>query len=210
MGKVKAQNVRRCQPAFAVNRHIRHLFDLTNPPIAHATPFGKPGQARHLVQMPAQSPRRFGQRHVVAALARRAGCLQSSRSGADDQHTLLAAGDGHPFRMPASAPFFGHGRILRAADRYAQLVGRKADVATDALADILGPPRIDFRRQKRVGDRRARGPDQVQHPAAHHRCHRIGAGEPADADHRLGGHRLDEAYDRLLPAFRAEARGQHV
>ena len=37
--------------------------------------------------------------------------------------------------------------------------------------------------------------------------HRVGRGEAADADHRLGGHRLHEVDEGLLVAFLGEARG---
>ena len=47
-------------------------------------------------------------------------------------------------------------------------------------------------------------------PRLHLRHHRVGGGEPADAHHRLAGHRLHEAHEVLLIAFGREARGLRI
>ena len=60
-----------------------------------------------------------------------------------------------------------------------------ADVAADALADVVEPPLLDLSRQERVGDRRAGGADDVALPGADRLDHDVGIGEAPDADHGL-------------------------
>ena len=85
-------------------------------------------------------------------------------------------------------------------------VAGDADVAADALADVLPAPLLDLLRQERIGDRRPRRADQVEHAVAHHPHHRVGGGEPADADDGLGRERLEPAHVLLLRALVGEAR----
>ena len=61
-------------------------------------------------------------------------------------------------------------------------------------------------RQKGIGDRRTGAADHVEDAAAHLRGHRIGRGEPADADHRLCGQRLDEGDVGFLVTLGLELR----
>ena len=87
-------------------------------------------------------------------------------------------------RMPAPPPLLAHRRVLRAADRRDREVAGHADVAADALADVLEPAFLDLLRQERVGDRRPGRADDVE-DAARPPDHRVGRGEAPDADHRL-------------------------
>ena len=102
--------------------------------------------------------------------------------------------------MPAAPPLLAHRRVLGAADRRHGEVAGDADVAADALADVLEPALLDLPRQERIGDRGARGADQVEHPVADEPHHRVRRGEAADADDRLRGQLLDAAEVRLLPS----------
>jgi hypothetical protein len=103
--------------------------------------------------------------------------------------------------VPAAPPFLAHGRVLRAADRARPRVAGDADVAADALADVVETAFLDLVRQERVGDGRARRADQVEHAAPHGRDHRIGRGVAPHADHRLARERLDEGGVGFLVAF---------
>ena len=68
--------------------------------------------------------------------------------------------------MPAAPVLLAGGRVLGAADVAAAVGLRDADVAADALADLVEPALVDLARQERVGDRRAGGSDQVPDAAA--------------------------------------------
>ena len=75
---------------------------------------------------------------------------------------------------------------------------RNADIAADALADIVGAAFPDLVGQERIGDRGARGADQIRLAGLDDFHHVIRAGHAIDADHwhvchffdRLGGPRL--------------------
>jgi hypothetical protein len=112
--------------------------------------------------------------------------------------------------MPVAAPLLAHGRVLCAADRRHGHVARDADVAADALADVLDPPLLDLARQEGVGDRGPGGADQVEHAAPDLRDHGVRRGEAADADHRLACQLLDAGDKRLLRALLAEAGGLRI
>ena len=99
--------------------------------------------------------------------------------------------------MPAAPPLLAHGRILGAAKRGGGEVAGDADVASDALADVLPATLLDLLGQKRVGNRRPGRADHVEHAVAHHPHHRVGRREPAHAHHRLGRELL-QAPDVLL------------
>ena len=83
---------------------------------------------------------------------------------------------------------------------------RKADVATDALADIFRAAFLDLARQERISDAGPSRADQVEHAAPDLRDHRVGRGEPADPDHRLGRDLLDEGHVGLLVTLASKAR----
>ncbi len=112
--------------------------------------------------------------------------------------------------MPSAAPLLAHRRVLGAADRGRRPVAGDADVAADALADLLEPALLDLHRQERVGDRRPRGPDQVEHAVPDEPDHRVGRGEPADAYDGLRGELLEAAEVLLGPGLVPEPRGDRV
>ena len=114
--------------------------------------------------------------------------------------------------MPAAPIFLADGHVLRAHDLAALLEFRDADVAADALADVLEPSFRDLGRQERIGDGGARGADDVEHAGPDQRHHVVRAREPSVADHRNAG-----AEDRLAlldegrhPAGFAKARNARI
>src|SRR5882672_3091045 len=100
--------------------------------------------------------------------------------------------------MPIVAPFFARRGILSAAHRYAVVPARNADVAADALANLVLPTLVDLLRQKRVGNGGSGAADQIQYAPAHLRDHDIRRGESTDAHHRPLGQLLDEIDDGLV------------
>src|SRR3546814_19252267 len=98
-------------------------------------------------------------------------------------------------------------RSLCAAYRRGHLVAVDADVAADALADVVDAPVLDLLRQEGIGDRGARGADHVHDALLHDAHHGVRRGVAADADHRLGGQRLHELRVGLLVALLGKARG---
>ncbi len=107
--------------------------------------------------------------------------------------------------MPAPSPLLPHRRVLRAAHRNAVVIGRRADVAADALADFVLPAFVDLPWQERIRDGRAGGADQVQDSAPHLAHHLVRRCETPDTDDRLPGQRLDEIDQRLLRTLLAES-----
>ena len=92
-----------------------------------------------------------------AALAEHHRALHPGRPGADDEHVVVGVlGRVELLRVPAAAVLLAGGRVLRADQRRAaDLPARDADVAADALADVVEPALLDLLRQERIGDRRA-------------------------------------------------------
>src|SRR5580658_9577539 len=78
-------------------------------------------------------------------------------ASAHDEYRGIAAPRGNALRVPAAAPLLADGRVLCTAHRHAVVPTRDADVAADALADVLFASGVDLRRQERVGDRGACG-----------------------------------------------------
>ena len=204
--EAELQHVLGRQPAVAIERDVGHLLDLQHAVVAHPRPGRQPRQAQLLGDAPAKLGRRLRQMHLVAALAQRPRRLQPRRPGADDQHAILRPARADHLRMPALAPFLAHGRILGAAHRRDGVVAADADVAADAFADVFEPAFLDLPGQERIGDRRPRRADHVEHAALDLRDHGVGRGEAADADDGLGGQRLHEGDELLLVALLREAR----
>ena len=207
MLKTEVQHIRGRQPAFEIDRDIGQGRDLARAVIRDPAPGGQARKGAFAADPPAQRLARLGQGHLIAALAQNQRRLQPGGAAADDQHPVTFPARGDPFWVPALAPFLHEGGVLgAAADRTGHIAGH-ADVAADAFADIFEPALFDLLRQERVGDRGARGPDEIQHAFAHLPHHRIGRGEAAHADDRFRGQRLDTAHQRLLRALVLEARG---
>ena len=146
----------------------------------------------------------------MAAPRERQRALQTGRAGTHDQHRLATLASRHPLGMPAAAPLLHDGRVLRAPHGGEAVLAGHADVAADALADLVEAALLDLLGQERVGDGRARRADEVDDAPPHLREHGFGRGEPADPDHRLRGHGLDERHVRLLVPFPREPGGGGV
>ena len=148
----------------------------------------------------------------MAALPEHPGRFQSGGSGPDDENPLAAGCGyrGNPLRVPAAAVLLAHGRVLGASDRHAETVVGVADVAADALADVLDPSLLDLLRQEGVGDRRPGGADQVLGPVPNDPGHGVGGGEAADRHHGLRGHRPGLPHVLLQGGLSGEAGGAHL
>ena len=147
---------------------------------------------------------------MVAALAERLRGLQPRRPRADDEDLGVGAPGPHPLRMPAAPPLLPHRRVLGAPDRDVEEIACDADVAADALADVLQAPLLDLQREKRVRDRRSGRADQVEDAVAHEAHHRVRRGQPPHRDHGLRRQLLQAAQVVLLPGLGAEAGGERV
>lgn len=64
--------------------------------------------------------------------------------------------------MPAFAPFFTDGGVLRATHWSHSVVARSADIAAYALADIINATIADFGWQERIGNRWPRRTDHIE------------------------------------------------
>ena len=122
---------------------VRQLRELALAVVDDADPGGEPGQPRLAQHPAAELAARLGEHHRVAALAERLRRLEPGGPGADDEHARVGALRPDPLRVPAAPPLLAHRRVLGAADRRHRPVAGDADVAADALADVLaaGPPR---------------------------------------------------------------------
>ena len=112
--------------------------------------------------------------------------------------------------MPAAPELLTGGRVLRAGDLVVVERTREADVAADALADLVEPAFLDLLRQERVGDRRPRGADQVPDAAADDLHHPLRARQAPDADDRLRRGLANAAGPLQLPALVVAARRRDV
>ena len=111
-----------------------------------------------------------------AALAEHDRALHPARPGADDEHVAVAVLGGlEALWVPAAAELLARGRVLRAPDVAARVGLGDADVAADALADLVEAALLDLQRQKRVSDRRPRGADHVPGAARDDLRHRSGS-----------------------------------
>ncbi len=189
---------------------VRELRELPAAIVGDADPGGEPGQPRLAQHSASELASRLGEDDLVAPLAERHRCLEPRRASADDEHPRVRSRGAKSLGMPAAPPLLAHRRILGAADRRHRPVARDADVAADALADVLEPPLLDLQRQERVGDRGTRRADQVDHAVPDQPHHRVRRGQPADADDRLRRELLDPAEVLLRPRLVREARGARV
>ncbi len=114
--------------------------------------------------------------------------------------------------MPAAAIFLADGHVLSAHDLAALLKLRDADIAADALADVLDTAFRNLGRQEGIRNRWAGGADDVQHTRAYQCDHVVGTGEPAIADHGDAGPQNGLALfdERGHPAGFAKARDRGV
>src|ERR1700722_4852532 len=187
---------------------LLELGELNLPIGDDAAPFAQSRQRRHGLPVAADFLFRFTKMHHVAPFAENARASHAWGAAADHQHGTRFCSLREFLGMPATAIFLADGHVLGAHDLPALLKLRHANVAADALADVLHPAFRNLGRQERIGDRRAGGADDVQHAGAYQSDHVVGAGEPAIADHGyiLAQDRLTLADEWRHPAGFAEAR----
>jgi hypothetical protein len=128
----------------------------------------------------------------------------------DDEHVVVyVARAREPLRMPTAAIFLARGRVLGAYEPCAsELEARQADVAADALANLVHPSLLDLRRQEGVRNRGARRADDVQLAGTDRLNHRVRIREPTDTDDRLLRVRSDLLDPGLLIILGPHARGR--
>ena len=148
--------------------------------------------------------------HRIPAPAQHPRALESGCTRTDHEKRIVSGTRRYVLRVPALAPLFAHGGVLRTPDRRHGVVAGHTDIAPYAFADVIDVSALDFFGQKGVRDGGAGGADQVQNPAPNLRHHGVGRSEAADADHGLGRHRLDEAHEFFLIAFGRESRSHRV
>src|SRR5205085_6819902 len=161
---------------------VPQLAELDPAPVDDARPLAEPGQARHEADVAADLPRGLDE---VDAPQPSPGeddrALHPRRSGPDDEHVAVRVRRAlEPLRMPAAPELLAGGRVLRADDLVVVERVRDADVAADALPDLVEPALLDLPRQERVGDRRARGADQVPRAAPDDLDHPVRARQAPD------------------------------
>ena len=208
---IEIDNILRAQSIIQVDVNIGFLPQQVLAVIAHPRVTGHARQfalARHPA---AQRIGSLRQGYRVTAICQLQRTLEAGRAGADDQHRVIADGGIDTLRMPALLPFLALGRVLRTANRRRHVVLCDTDIATDAFANFIDATLIDLARQERVGDRRTRRTDQVEHAAPYLRHHRIGGGKTANPDHRLAGQGFYERGIGLLVSLVGlEARGRGI
>ena len=174
--------------------------------VAHPDPRPKPRQARLAQQPAAEFALALGQHHVIAA-PRQCQCrFKPGRPCPNDQNLFGRMPRGDDLGMPALAPLLAHGRVLGAAQMHRLVVRRAADVAADALADLILASLGNLGWQERIGNRRPRRANEILNAALDLAHHRIGRGEAPDAHHGLRCEPFDESDMGLLKALRAESR----
>ena len=162
-------------------------LERSHPVGGQPAPLGEAGQAREQAEVAAHRGRAVDEAHARGAAAReRERALHAGRPAADDERVEAVRQRREALGVPAAPVLLAGGRVLGAADVAAGVGLGDADVAADALADLVDAPLVDLARQERVGDRRPRGADQIPHAAAHDLGHQVGVGQAADADDRLG------------------------
>src|SRR2546423_314966 len=196
-----APDVLRRQAFAAVDGDVRQPLQLTPAPVEAAPPACQSGQARLEAQAAADLLRRLRHGHLVTAPAERQRALEACGTRADHQNRGRTARRGDALGVPPATPLLADRRVLSAAHRHRVGPARDADVAADALADVLLAALVDFPGKERIRDRGSRRADQVEHAAFDLTDHGVRGGETADADHRLACELLDELDDRLMAAL---------
>ena len=205
-GKAELQHVLRREPAVEVGLDVGKLVELSPSPVPHPNPGGKSGQPRLVTQAPSELGARLGERDLVAALAERPRCLEPRGARSDHEHAVAGSAPLDLLGMPAPPPLLADGGVLGAADRDLFVVARVADVAADALVDVVFPPLLDLFRQEGVGDGGAGRADEIEHSTPDLRHHGVGRSESPDPHYRLRRHLPCESDVGLLIALIGVAR----
>ncbi len=200
------------EPQVRDHLDVAQLVQLDPAPIHDPTPLAAPGKLRDPAHDPADVVARVDEVNPAeAALAEDDRALHPGRAGADDEHVAVAVLGGLEALGVPAAPVLLAGRgVLGAADVPAGIRLRDADVAADALADLVQAPLLDLAREERVGDGRARGSDDVPDAARDDLGHPIRVGQARDADDRLRGRLAHVLRPLQLPPLREEARRARV
>src|SRR5207245_4676823 len=183
VGVAELQDLLGAEAIAAIDADVRQPLELGAAPVEDAAPGGEPREARLEAQPPADLVRRLRHAHLVAPPAERQRALEARGTCADHEDRARAPRLGDALGMPAAAPLFSDGRILGASHGHRIVPARDADVAADALADVLLASLVDLARQERVGDRGPRGADEIEHAAPDLTHHGFGAGAAAAAGH---------------------------
>ncbi len=162
-----------------------HALELPAAPVEHPAPGGKSRQPGLESQPPADVVGRFGHAHLVAAPAepsahsRPAGPAPTTSTDA-----AVAAGAMRSGCQPRrhSSPMVGF-CVQRTGTPSCQLEMQMLQPMHSRISLLAA--RVDLVRQEGVGDRGARGTDQIEHAAPDLADHGVGGGEAADADHGL-------------------------
>src|SRR5919202_303549 len=168
--------------------HVLQLRDLDLAVIDDPCPFAEARKLRDPAHDAAHVVLRLDQVHAPhAALAQDHRALHAGRPGANDEHVVVRVlRPREDLRVPAAPILFAGGRVLGADDgRAADLPARDANVAADALADVVESPLIDLPRQPWVGDGRAAGGDDVELARLDGLDHQVWARKAPDAEDGL-------------------------
>ena len=196
--------------AVGVHRHVAHLREGPHAVIANPSPGGHARELAFLQYPAAPVIGLLGDGDFKALLGCDQRGFQSGGAAAHHQHVARLRGLRKSLWVPAAAPFFARRGVLGAAHRHAVVPAGNADVAANALADVVAVAFADLGRQKGVGNAGSRATDQIEHAAANLRHHGVGRGKTAHADHRAIGHPLHKVDNGLMSALWPEARGAAV
>ena len=121
--------------------------DLNLAVVDHPSPLTEAGQLRNPPHRPAELGGGVDEVHAAhSPLAQHDRALHPRGTGADDQHIVVGVGGtGELLRVPAAPVLLTGRRVLRAYEPpAADLEPRQADVAADALADLVEAARLDL------------------------------------------------------------------
>ena len=158
MGDSEAANIAGGEPAVEIHFHIRQLVKLGDAVVADANPRGKAGKRGLPQQSPAELGSRLGKQNRVPSLPESPRTLQPRRPAPDHQHRFIRSLRPDALGVPAPTMLFTHGGVLGATNRHLRVVAGDADIAADALANVVRIAARDLGGQKRIGEWRAGPP----------------------------------------------------
>ena len=149
-----------------------------------AAPLAQARQARDPFPVTAEFLLRIAKMYRVTPLPENASTLHARRASANDQYGPRVPGLLELLRVPPAPVFLPQCLVLGAHDLPNLIEFRDADVAADALANVLQSAALDLVRQKRIGNRRTSGSDEVDCFGIHQGDHVVRARKAAVPDHR--------------------------